>query len=92
MNISHTKDNCKDNCKVLYSKAIKLFTLYQEEINLKAESSFSLNVTKKEISEHNNSRDNILYITVTLTPFCSDNLPSSISTRTPLLKIVPSAI
>ena len=55
-------------------------------MNLKHECSFSLNMAQKTF-EHNNSRDNILYVTVTLTSLYSDNLPSSISTKTPLLKI-----
>ena len=63
-----------------------LFGLYREETNLKAESSFS------KTFEHNNSRDNILSITVTLKPLYNNNIPSSISTKTPLLKpVVPSA-
>ena len=70
----------------------KLFRLYRKEINLKVVSSLSLNMTKKETFEHNNSRENVLYLTVTLTRLYSDNLPSLISTKTPLLKIVPSAI
>ena len=70
----------------------KLFRLYRKEINLKVESSFSLNMTKKETFENNNSRENVLYLTVTFTRLYSDNLPSLISTKTPLLKIAPSAI
>ena len=70
----------------------KLFGLHRGEISLN-ESSFLLDITKKKKTfEHTNSLDNILYITVTLTPLYSDNLQSSISTKTPLLKIVPSAI
>ena len=82
--------NGKDNWTVC-SMVRKLFRLYRKEINLKAGSSFSLNMTKKTF-KHNNSRDNILYITITLTRLYSDNLPSLISNKTPLLKIVPSAI
>ena len=70
----------------------KLFGLHRGEKSLNVESSFSLNIKKKKTFEHTNSLDNILYITVTLTPLYSDNLQSSISTETPLLKIVPSAI
>ena len=90
MDVSNTKK--KDNWKVLCSMVRKEFRLHGEEINLKVESSFSLNMTKKkqQTFEHNNSRDNILYITVTLTPLYNDNLPSLISTKTSLLKTVPS--
>ena len=38
----------KDNWKVLCSMVRKLFRLYREEINLKVESSFSLNMTTKK--------------------------------------------
>ena len=91
VDVSYTKK--KDNWKVLCSMVTKVFRLHGEEINLKVESSFSLNMTKKKQTfEHNNSRDNILYITVTvtLTPLYNDNLPSLISTKTSLLKTVPS--
>ena len=46
VDISHTKK--KDNWKVLCSMVRKVFRLHGEEINLKVESSFSLNMTKKK--------------------------------------------
>ena len=83
MDISHTKERIIGKFCVLWS----------EEINLKVESSFLLNMTKKKKTfEHNKFRDNILYTRVHLTPLYSDDLPSLISTKTPLLKIAPSAI
>jgi len=63
----------KDNWKALCSIVRKLFRFHREEINLKVESKFLIKYDKTETLEHNNFRDSILYITVSLTPLYSDN-------------------
>ena len=82
VDISHPKKRIIGKFCVLWSE--NYLDYIGKKLNVKVESSFSLKMQKKKTFEHNNSRDNILSITITLKPLYSNNVPSSISTKTPL--------